>query len=76
MHGYHGFFFRDARYSVTTFFFYPFHSWIDAMLEIKIRLSNSEDDLGDGKKHYKTTKEYLDSKKTNQIYRFTMMLKN
>ena len=46
------------------------------MLEIKIRLSNSEDDLGDGKKHYKTTKEYLDSKKTNQIYRFTMMLKN
>lgn len=76
MHGYHGFFLRDSLYSITTLFFYPFHSWIDAMLEIKIRLSNFEDGSKTGKKHYNTTKDYLDSKRTNQTYRFTMMLDN
>jgi hypothetical protein len=74
MHGYRGFFLRDALYSITTLFFYPFHSWIDAMLEIKIRLSNFEDSSNTRKSHYDTTKHYLDSKKTNQTYRFTMLL--
>lgn len=44
------------------------------MLEIKIRLSNFEDSFNTGKSHYNTTKDYLDSKKTNQAYRFTMLL--
>lgn len=38
---------NDGTYSVTSLLFWPYHSWIDAQVEIKIRRSNAE-----GKKDY------------------------
>jgi hypothetical protein len=32
---------NDPSFSVTTFLFWPYHSWIDAQIEIKLRMGNA-----------------------------------
>ncbi len=43
MHNNFGYLLQDATYSVTSLLFYPYHSWIDAMIQFKIRRSTKED---------------------------------
>lgn len=41
MHNNFGNIMSNAAYSVTSLIFYPYHSWIDAMVEIKLRRGNN-----------------------------------
>lgn len=43
MHNNFGYIMQDAAYSVTTLLFYTYHSWIDAMIQFKIRRATPED---------------------------------
>jgi hypothetical protein len=74
MHGYKGIFLKDGLYSILTLFFYPFHSWIDAILETKIRLSNYED-RAENTTHYQTLKNYLENgEKKSEVYRLKLIV--
>jgi hypothetical protein len=52
MHNYRGLFLRSALYSIISIYFYNYHSWIDATLEFKIRMSNFEDEISNKSLHY------------------------
>ena len=43
IHNYYGFLLNDASYSVMNLLFYPYHSWIDAMVQFKLRRANEPD---------------------------------
>jgi hypothetical protein len=48
MHNNNGYILNDGAFSVTNLLFYPYHSWIDAMAEFKLRRGNAkgkEDDI-------------------------------
>jgi hypothetical protein len=36
----------DSVFSVTSLIFYPYHSWIDLQMELKIRRTNAEGSAG------------------------------
>lgn len=42
MHNNFGYILNDSNFSVSSLIFYPYHSWIDAMVEIKLRRGNQE----------------------------------
>jgi hypothetical protein len=44
IHNNFGYILNDASFSVNSLVFYPYHSAIDAMIELKLRRGNAEDD--------------------------------
>jgi hypothetical protein len=61
MHGYRGHFFRDPMFSVLVPFFHPYHSWIDAVLEMRIRISNHADQTEGISNNYGPLKDFLEN---------------
>jgi hypothetical protein len=41
MHNNNSYILEDYSFSVTNLLFYPYHSWIDAMAEFKLRRGNA-----------------------------------
>lgn len=46
-HDYFGFILNDANFSVTSFIFWPYHSWIDYAIEVRLRRGGEEPHTSD-----------------------------
>lgn len=46
-HDYFGFILNDGNFSVTSFIFWPYHSWIDYAIEVRLRRGGSESHTAD-----------------------------
>ena len=55
----------DSVFSVTSLIFYPYHSWIDLQLELKVRRTNQEGNDG-----YESIRKFLDNEVNAETNRF------
>jgi hypothetical protein len=70
MHNNFGFILSNPVFSVSCLMFYPYHSWIDAMLEMKLRRSNqSKGDVESLRSTLNNKYTALVTQKNTKIYR-------
>lgn len=71
MHNNFGFILMDSVFSVTSLIFYPYHSWIDLQMELKIRRTNAEGSAG-----FESIRKFLDEEVNAETQLFLGRLKN